>query len=264
MTGTTNFKDQAGDEEEMKLQGKVAIVTGARKGIGEAVSLSLAREGADLVLVSRSIQEDDGIAAAARDLGRRVLVKQVDVGNRAQVGEMVQETLDQFGRVDVLFNNAGITKPAMLWKMTEEAWDDIIRINLTGTFYCLQAVAAPMMEQKSGSIINITSSAGLLGTVGQVNYTAAKGGVYALTKSAAKELARYNIRVNSIAPMAETDMTATIAKDPKFMEKYLERIPMGRFGQPEEIGPIVVFLASEDSSYITGQTICVDGGMVML
>jgi len=264
MNWTNYLKDRAGDEEEMKLKGKVAIVTGARKGIGEAVAISLAQEGADLVLVSRSIKEDDPIAGAARSLGRRVMVKQVDVGNKGQVDEMVKETLENFGRVDVLFNNAGISKPAMLWKMTEEAWDDVIRINLSGTFFCMQAVAAPMMEQKSGSIINITSSAGLLGTIGQVNYTAAKGGVYALTKSAAKELARHNIRVNTIAPMAETDMTATIAKDPRFMEKYLERIPMGRFGKPEEIGPIVVFLGSEDSSYITGQTICIDGGMVML
>ena len=250
--------------KKMKLQGKVAIVTGARKGIGEAVALSLAREGADLVLVSRSIRDDDAIAGAAKGLGRRVLIRQVDVGDREQVEQMVKETLDNFGRVDVLFNNAGITRPAMLWKMTEDAWNDIIRINLTGTFYCIQAVAPPMMEQKSGSIVNITSSAALLGTIGQVNYTAAKGGVYALTKSAAKELARYGIRVNNIAPMAETDMTKTIAQDPRFLEKYLERIPLGRFGQPEEIGPAVVFLASDDSSYITGQTICIDGGMVML
>jgi 3-oxoacyl-[acyl-carrier protein] reductase len=130
------------------------------------------------------------------------------------------------GKVDFLFNNAGFSKPAMLWKMTEEQWDDIIRINLSGTFFCMQAVAKPMMEQKSGSIINVTSSAGLLGTIGQVNYTAAKGGVYALTKSAAKELALYGIRVNTIAPMAETDMTQTIANDPKFKDKYLERIPL--------------------------------------
>jgi len=197
-------------------------------------------------------------------IGRRVFVKQVDVGNRDQVAEMVEDTLKSFGKVDVLFNNAGISKPAMLWKMTEEQWEEVIRINLTGTFFCLQAVARPMMEQRSGSIINVTSSAGLLGTIGQVNYTAAKGGVHALTKSAAKELAQYGIRVNTIAPMAETDMTQKIAHDPKFKEKYLERIPLGRFAQPEEIGPAVVFLASDESSYITGQTLCIDGGMVML
>jgi len=248
----------------MRLQGKVAIVTGARKGIGEAVAVALAREGADLVLVSRSINSDNEVVREIEKMGRRVLVKQVDVGNQAQVEEMVEDTLRNFGHVDVLFNNAGIYKPAMLWKMTAEQWEEVIRINLTGTFFCLQAVARPMMEQRSGSIINVTSSAGLLGTIGQINYTAAKGGVHALTKSAAKELAKYGVRVNTIAPMADTDMTARIAHDPKFKEKYLERIPMGRFGQPEEIGPAVVFLASDESSYITGQTLCVDGGMVML
>lgn len=247
----------------MRLEGKVAIVTGARKGIGESVALSLAREGADLVLVSRSIKPDGPIVNQIQKLGRRVFVKQVDVGNRAQVFEMVDETLSNFGRVDVLFNNAGISKPVMLWKMTEEQWEEIIRINLTGTFFCVQAVAKPMMEQKSGSIINVTSSAGLVGTIGQANYTAAKGGVYALTKSAAKELASYGIRVNTIAPMAETDMTQKIANDPKFKEKYLERIPLRRFAKPEEVGPAIVFLASDESSYITGQILCIDGGMVM-
>ncbi len=248
----------------MRLKDKVAIVTGASKGIGEAVSLALAGEGADLVLASRSIKEEDPVVEKIKKMGRRALVKQVDVGNSEQVFEMVENAIQEFGRIDALFNNAGIYKPAMLWKMSMEQWDEVLRINLSGTFYCLQAVAKPMIEQKSGSIINVTSSAGLMGTIGQVNYTAAKGGVYAMTKSAAKELARHNIRVNTIAPMAETDMTQVIASDPKFKEKYLERIPLGRFALPEEIGPAVVFLASDESSYITGQTLCIDGGMVML
>ncbi len=248
----------------MRLQGKVAIITGASKGIGGAVSLALAREGADLVLVSRSITENDEVVQDAKKTGRRVLIKQVDVGDSNQVTEMVKETIDTYGRIDALFNNAGISKPGMLWKISPEQWDEVLRINLSGTFYCMQAVAKTMMEQQSGSIINVTSSAGLMGTIGQVNYTAAKGGVYAMTKSAAKELARFKIRVNTIAPMAETDMTRVIANDPKFKEKYLERIPLGRFGLPEEVGPAVVFLVSDDSSYITGQTICIDGGMVML
>lgn len=248
----------------MILQGKVAIVTGARQGIGEGVALSMARAGADLMLVSRSVSQNDSVVQAILDIGRRVEVMQVDVSNREQVQQMVERTLSVFGRVDILFNNAGISKPAMLWKMTEEQWDQVINVNLKGTFNCMQAVAKTMMEQKSGAIINITSSAGLLGTVGQVNYTAAKGGVYALTKSAAKELARYGITVNTVAPMAETEMTKTIATDPKFRDKYLERIPLGRFAQPEEIGPAVVFLASDGARYITGQTLCIDGGMVML
>lgn len=247
----------------MRLEGKVVIVTGARKGIGAAVSVALAREGADLVLVSREISDDDDVARQVRQLGRQALVRKIDVGDYEQVDGLVGEAVEKFGHVDGLFNNAGIIKPAMLWKMTPEQWNDVIRINLTGAFFCMQAVAKPMINQKSGSIINVTSSAGLLGTIGQVNYTAAKGGVYALTKSAAKELARYNIRVNTIAPMAETEMTQTIASDPKFKAKYLERIPLGRFASPDEIGPAVVFLVSDESGYITGQTLCIDGGLVM-
>lgn len=248
----------------MILQGKVAIITGARQGIGEAVALAMAKAGADLMLVSRSISEDDQVVKEARTTGRKVQVMQVDVASRDQVQQMVDRTLEAFGRVDILFNNAGISKPGMLWKLTEEQWDQVINVNLKGTFNCMQAVAKTMIDQKSGAIINVTSSAGLLGTVGQVNYTAAKGGVYALTKSAAKELARYGITVNTVAPMAETEMTKTIATDPRFRDKYLERIPMARFAQPDEICPAVVFLASDGARYITGQTLCIDGGMVML
>ncbi|HHU75300.1 MAG TPA: SDR family oxidoreductase [Firmicutes bacterium] len=248
----------------MRLKDKVILVTGARKGIGETVALALAKEGADLALVSRSIRDDSDLVKEVKALGRKVFVKRVDIGDRAQVFAMVDDILKEFGRIDVLFNNAGISRPVMLWNTTEEDWEDIIRINLTGTFYCIQAVAKPMMEQRSGSIINITSAAGLVGTIGQVNYTAAKGGTYAMAKSAAKELARYGIRVNTICPLAETDMTAKIAHDPKLSAKYLERIPLGRFAQPEEVSPAVIFFASDESSIITGQTLCIDGGMVML
>lgn len=248
----------------MILEGKVAIITGARQGIGEAVALAMARAGADLTLVSRSISEEDTVVELARAAGRRVLVMKADVSKRDQAQQVVDRTLAELGRVDILFNNAGISKPGMLWKLTEDQWDEVIGVNLKGTFNFMQAVTRPMMDQKCGSIINVTSSAGLLGTVGQANYTAAKGGVYALTKSAAKELARYGITVNNIAPMAETEMTRTIANDPKFRDKYLERIPLGRFAMPDEIGPAVVFLASDQARYITGQTLCIDGGMVML
>ncbi|MCL6611335.1 MAG: glucose 1-dehydrogenase [Peptococcaceae bacterium] len=248
----------------MKLKDKVVIITGAKQGIGEAAAVAMAREGAAVVLVSRSIRPDSPVVEKIKETGGRYLTMSVDVSDRGQVQRMVDETLAAFGRVDVLFNNAGISKPAMLWKMTEEQWDEVININLKGTFNCIQAVSKPMMEQKKGAIINVTSSAGLIGTIGQVNYTAAKGGVHALTKSAAKELARYNITVNVIAPMAETEMTKTIANDPRFRDKYLERIPLGRFAKSEEIAPCVVFLASDEAGYITGQTICVDGGMVMM
>ena len=248
----------------MRLQGKVAIVTGASQGIGESVAVALAKEGAAVVMISRSIKPDSPVVEKVKDCGGRYLTMQVDVGDHQQVQKMVDETIATFGRVDILFNNAGITRPAMLWKMTPEQWEDVIRINLTGPFNCIRAVAKPMIEQKAGSIINVTSSAGLLGTIGQVNYTAAKGGLYALSKSAAKELAKYGIRVNTIAPMAETEMTKKISTDPKLAPKYLERIPLGRFASPDEITPTVVFLGSDESSYITGQTICIDGGMVMM
>lgn len=248
----------------MRLKGMVALVTGGRKGIGRSAALTLAQEGADLVIVSRTIKADDSVVLAVEKLGRRVMARQVDVGERSLVFKLVEDVLGQFGRIDILFNNAGIYNPAMLWKMSAEKWSEVIRVNLTGVFNCLQAVASPMMQQKSGSIINVTSSEALLGSIGQVNYAAAKGGVYALTKSAARELAPYGIRVNNLAPMADTDMTKVIAHDPKFKDKYLERMPMGRFAQTEEIGSSVAFLASGESGYITGQTLCVDGGMVML
>lgn len=247
----------------MRLAGKVAVITGARQGIGSAVAQAFAAEGADLVLLSRRLTAEDEVVRKCRDQGRRVLALQVDVADRKAVDGMVEAALAEFGRIDILFNNAGFTRPAMLLKMTEEEWDAVINVHLKGTFNCTQAVARHMVEREYGRIINVTSSAGLVGTIGQVNYSAAKGGIVAFTKSAARELARYKITVNCIAPMARTEMTETIATDPRFREKYLARIPMGRFGEPEEIAPAVVFLASDEAGYITGQVLCVDGGMIM-
>lgn len=247
----------------MKLAGKVAIVTGAREGIGKAIAVALAKEGADVVVASRNIDENSEVVQEIAALGRKALPVTADVGKKQDILNMVQKTLEVFGQVDILVNNAGLSKPGMLHKLSEEDWDTVLDVHLKGAFLAIQAVAENMRERKTGSIINVTSSAGLQGTIGQINYAAAKGGINALTMAAAKELATFGVTVNAISPFAETKMTQTIATNEKFREKYLARVPMNRFGQPDEIAPTVVFLASDDSRYITGQIICIDGGMIM-
>ncbi|KLU61261.1 3-oxoacyl-[acyl-carrier-protein] reductase FabG [Peptococcaceae bacterium CEB3] len=247
----------------MKLEGKVALVTGAKDGIGRAVAIAFAAEGADVALVSRSITPADEVVREVEERGRRVCVIQADVAKRDSVQAMVAQVKAGLGPIDILVNNAGLTRPAMLLKMTEEQWDEVINVHLKGTFLCTQAVAQDMAARRTGRILNVTSSAGLQGTIGQVNYTAAKGGISAFTKSAARELARYGVTVNAISPFAETKMTEKIASDPKLRDKYLERVPLGRFGQPEEMAPGFVFLASPEAGYITGQVLCIDGGMIM-
>lgn len=247
----------------MKLAGKVALVTGAKDGIGRAIAIAFADEGADVALVSRSITRDDEVVREIEARGRKAAVVQADVSKRDSVLAMVEAVKVELGSIDILVNNAGLTRPAMLMKMTEEQWDEVLNVHLKGTFLCTQAVAVDMKERGFGRIINVTSSAGLQGTIGQVNYTAAKGGINAFTKSAAKELAKYGITVNAISPFAETKMTEKIATDPKLSAKYLERVPMGRFGKPEEMAPGFVFFALPESGYITGQILCIDGGMIM-
>lgn len=247
----------------MKLAGKVALVTGAKDGIGKAVALAFANEGADIAIVSRSITREDDVVREIEALGRKTCIATVDVGNKESVLAMVQKVKEELGQIDILVNNAGLSKPAMMLKMTEEQWDDIINVHLKGTFLCMQAVAGDMKSRGYGRIINVTSSAGLQGTIGQVNYAAAKGGINALTKSAARELAKYGVTVNAISPFAVTKMTEKISTDPTLSAKYLEKIPMGRFGQPEEMAGGFVFLASQDASYITGQILCIEGGMIM-
>lgn len=252
----------------MKLAGKVAIVTGAQGGLGKAISLALAKEGAsvvvsDVAIAGRNVDENSPVVKEIQALGGKALPVETNVASKEDVQNMVQKTLDTFGQIDILVNCAGFTKPAMIHKISEEDWDAVINVHLKGTFLGIQAVAEHMMERKTGSIITVTSSAGIQGTIGQANYAAAKGGINALTMAAARELARFGVRVNAIAPFAETKMTETIATNEKFREKYLTRVPMGRFGQPEEIAPTVVFLAADDSSFMTGQIICIDGGMIM-
>ncbi len=200
-----------------------------------------------------------------KKLGRRSVAVKADVATKAEVENMMSVAKQEFGRLDILVNNAGFTRPAMLTKMTEEQWDAVVDAHLKGPFLCVQAASKYFQEQQYGKVINVSSVAGLVGTVGQVNYSAAKGGILSLTKSVARELARYNVCANVISlGIVETDMTEKIRNDEKLREIYMNRILMKRFGTAENITPAFVFLASTDSDYITGQTLCVDGGYGMI
>ena len=240
------------------LKDKVAIVTGASRGIGAAIVKRLADAGATVVAVARSIESCEGAA----------LCRKVDVSNAAEVDDCVKATLEQFGRIDVLVNNAGVTKDGLLMRMSDADWDLVVDINLKGTFLFTRAVARPMMKNKGadgapcgGSIVNITSVVGITGNAGQANYTASKGGVIALTKTVAKELGSRRIRCNAVAPgFIVSAMTDKLPDELK--KQYAESIPLKRFGTGEDIANCVAWLAGEESSYVTGQVISVNGGMV--
>ncbi|MFO7772488.1 MAG: 3-oxoacyl-ACP reductase family protein [Dehalococcoidia bacterium] len=246
----------------MRLQDKKAIVTGGGRGIGRAVALGFAREGADVAINYRS---NDAAAQEVVDeiqrLGRKVLAVKADVASYQDARSMVDQAVRELGGVDILVNNAGLSRPALLLNMDEETWDRVVDIHLKGTFNCTQAAANYMKENNYGRIVNVISTAGLYGTVGQINYASAKAGIIGFTKSASRELARYGINVNAISMgVITTEMTDKIRGDEKLMETYLARIQLRRFGEPEEVVPAFVFLASDDARYITGQVLCVDGG----
>jgi 3-oxoacyl-[acyl-carrier protein] reductase len=247
----------------MQLKDRVAFVTGAGQGIGAAIARAYAKEDARVAVVDMNLDAAKAVAAEIKAAGGEALDVACDVSNRAQVDAAVAEVTRAWGRVDILVNNAGITRTAMLHKMTGEQWDQVVAVHLTGAFNCVQAVAGGMMERKYGRIIYVTSAAGVLGTIGQINYSAAKAGILGMTKSTAKELARFNITANAIAPGAATPMTEVIRTDERFKEKYLDRIPLGRWAEPDEVAPVFVFFASDASSYVTGQILAADGGLTI-
>ncbi len=250
----------------MRLKGKVALITGSSRGVGRAVALGFAKEGAKVIVNYTSNEKAaNEVAEAIKQIGSQAIVVRADVAKREEADSLVQAVIDEFGRLDILVNNAGFTRPAMMLKMTEEQWDEVVDIHLKGAFLCSQAAGRQMKEQNNGKIINVTSVAGLVGTVGQINYSAAKGGIISMTKSIARELARYNVCANVISiGILAMGMSEKITTDAKLKEIYMNRILLKRFGQPEDVSPAFVFLASDESNYITGQILCVDGGYGMI
>ncbi len=247
----------------MDFKGKVAVITGSARGIGFAIGKKLAGKGADIVI--NDIAEESSVTDSiqvVKALGSEVIYLRADVSKTGEAKRLTEETIERFGRIDILVNNAGVTRDNLLIRMKEKDWDDVIAINLKGTFNCIQATARQMMKQHSGSIINISSVVGIYGNPGQANYAASKAGVIGLTKTLAKELASRGIRVNAIAPgFIETEMTKKLSEEAKNI--VIKRIPLGRFGSPDDVASLVCFLASEEAEYITGQVIGLDGGLVI-
>jgi 3-oxoacyl-[acyl-carrier protein] reductase len=250
-------------EVGMLLENKITMVTGAGRGIGKEIAMLFAKEGSDLAICD--VNEEilaEAKADIEKETGRKVFTGKVDVTNADEVGNFVKKTLDNFGSLDILVNNAGITKDNLVMRMSEEEWDAVLGVNLKGAFNCIKAVTRPMMKARSGKIVNMASIIGVMGNAGQANYAASKGGLIALTKSVAKELGSRNINVNAIAPgFIQTDMTDKLGEDTR--DKLLSLIPLGRMGDTQDVAKLALFLASDSSSYITGQVIKVDGGMVM-
>ncbi len=247
----------------MDLRGQVALVTGASRGLGRAIALALARVGADVALnYARSAQLAQEVAGNIAGLGRKAVAIGADVADFAQVERMCDQVIKEFGKIDILVNNAGITRDTLLLRMKEEDWDAVIDTNLKSIYNCTKAVTRPMLKQRSGRIVNITSVVGIMGNSGQANYAAAKAGIIGFTRSVARELGSRGITVNAIAPgFITSEMTEGLTEEVK--RSYLAQIPLERFGSPEDVAGAVLFLVSPEASYITGQTIHVDGGLLM-
>ena len=247
----------------MKLKDKVTLITGGAQGIGFSIANLLASEGSHIIVCDVA---EELAQKSAQELEQKYKIKslamKMDVTNLAQCEEIIQKSLDKFGRIDILINNAGITKDNLVMRMSEAEWDSVIAVNLKGSFNCTKAVTRPMMKQRSGRIINICSIVGLMGNAGQANYSASKGGLIAMTKTCAREFASRNILVNAIAPgFIRTRMTDALSEEQK--QKLSALIPLSRLGEAEDVAKAALFLSSDDSSYITGQVISVNGGMYM-
>ncbi len=247
---------------ELALEGKLALITGGARGIGRDVAMLFANEGANIAICDVNLEEAQKTAKEIEGLGRQSIAFKADVTNSSQVQDMTDKILDKFNKIDILINNAGITKDNLLLRMSEEDWDKVIAVNLKGTFVCTKTVSKVMLKQRFGKIVNLASIIGIMGNAGQANYAASKAGIIGLTKSVAKELASRNICVNAIAPgFIMTDMTAKLPEE--VQKKMLSVIPLARFGEAKDVANLALFLSSESSSYITGQVIQVDGGMLM-
>ncbi|MDG5788227.1 3-oxoacyl-[acyl-carrier-protein] reductase [Evansella sp. AB-P1] len=245
------------------LKGQNALVTGGSRGIGKAICLGLAKQGVNVAVnYSGSQDKAEAVAEECRSFGVKAMAVQCNVADSNAVTDMVKTVIAEFGSLEILVNNAGITRDTLIMRMKEEDFDAVIDTNLKGVFNCSKAVTRQMMKQRYGRVINISSVVGVLGNAGQANYVASKAGVIGLTKSMARELANRNIHVNAIAPgFIETDMTESLSEEMK--EEMLKQIPLAKLGSPDQIASVVAFLASDASSYMTGQTLHVDGGMVM-
>lgn len=246
----------------MRLENKVAVITGGARGIGYSIAEKFASEGAKVVILDLNQDSIDKAVAKLNKLQEDATGYIADVTNSSQITDIFKQIYKRFKQIDILVNNAGITKDNLMMRMKEEDWDAVINVNLKGTFNCTQKVSHYMMKQKNGVILNIASVIGIMGNAGQANYAASKGGIIALTKSTAKEFASRNIRANVIAPgFIQTEMTDNLSQE--VIDKYAEVIPLNRMGTPHDVANLCLFLASEEANYITGQTICVDGGLVM-